>query len=321
MALILLLGAIGCRGTDPSSADSSAIIEKREPNFFKRKDDTTLGVWWWGTGNMEAGPERDARMAFLEEHRVTEVYLTYNSNEPDKKFHDFLSLLHGMGIRIYALNGDPSWVTEAGYNSYMGWLEELQKYQDGAAADQRFDGLRIDCEPYGIEEYGKNPTAFYPTYKKLVDSTADFCRKNNMTSAFDVPMWYDNLHMYDFDGKQMLMIDYIIQEIDEISLMSYRDTAWQQYFDSINLINRVKASGKKLVMGSETGVTGEGEFITYADDGPTVLGQELANLQDVLENTAKVEKYGLAVHWIETWFALKDPDPNATTTAASTAAP
>lgn len=266
-----------------------------------REEKTTLGVWWWGTGNLANETEFNRRLQFLREHNVTEVYLTYDPNMDDERFHNALRSFTAAGIRTSALNGDASWVTEAGYASYVAWLGELQAYQDNAKEDEKFRGLHIDVEPHALPEYQADPAPFLPVYMKLVDTTAAFTKKNKMTSEFDVPFWYDKDITVTTEDGEMVMVEYIIKNIDTIAIMSYRDTAMGQYLASMDVIALIKQHGKKAMLGSETQPIDETPYITYFEEGPEAMDAEMVKLRALLQDTMGDIPFGLAVHHMDSW--------------------
>lgn len=270
-------------------------------NSTARVEQTTLGVWWWGTDHLGNEAEFDRRLQFLHERKVTEVYLTYDPGIDDKLFHKAIKRFNKSGIRTSALNGDASWVTEAGYESFVSWLGELQTYQDNAKGDEKFSGLHIDVEPYALPEYVTNPAPFLPVYMKLVDAAAAFAKKNNLASEFDIPFWYNEDVRVTTDDGEMLMVEYIIRQIDTLAIMSYRDTATGQYLASMDLIGLIKPYGKKVLLGSETQPIAETPNITYFEEGPEAMAGEMSKLRALLQDTMGDNSYGLAVHHMDSW--------------------
>lgn len=100
------------------------------------------------------------------------------------------------------------------------------------------------------------------------------------------------------------LLDVLTENSDCITLMSYRDTAEAMLDVSKTEIAMATARNVRVVLGAETGETGEGSIVTYFEEGSAKMDAELAKVSAALD-TAKVPAgAGIAVHHLGSWEKL-----------------
>lgn len=266
--------------------------------------DYTLGTWWWGTNYIKNEIDLKLRLDFLQDNGVTEIYVYYGRIF-DKYFRSFVADCDSRGIRVAALGGDANWLTEDGFAAYQRWLSKIKDYQAEAEDDEKFYGVHIDLEPHQIPQYAADPAAMSAEVARVYDTGRQFCDENKLLFEADVSMWIDDpdLMMPD-NNEQVTLGEYITRRVDTLSIMSYRDTAAAQFNDAQPMIDLAVKYGRKVLLGSETGESTEADFVTYYEEGKAKMMEQQQMLKAMMDE--KYSNYGLAIHYVDSWFLLKD---------------
>lgn len=268
-------------------------------------DGISLGTWWWNAQQLRSVEEITLRLDFLQAENVNEVYLFYGSNVWDKYYRQFIYECHQRGIRVAALGGDANWLSDEGYERYQRWLARIARYQYDAAETEKFYGIHLDFEPDQNPDYAADPAAMSSQVARVYDFGRQFCDEHNLIFEADVSMWIDNPRLLMSDGdEQVTLGEYIARRVDTISIMAYRDTANEQFRNSLPMIRLAQHYDRKVLLGSETGQSAEAGFVTYFEEGKAIMRQEQIKLIGLMDQ--ENIDYGLAVHYVESWLSLKD---------------
>ncbi len=301
----LLCLALAFSAVCPALAAAAQTEEASLAAIFPPEKSHSLGTWWWNTDFMKKDADRTARLDFLQQSGVTEIYVYYG-NAFEKYYRAFVADCTARDIRVAALGGDARWLTDEGFKAYQRWLEKARKYQESAAPEERFYGIHLDFEPYQLPEYAADPAALVGQVGRVYDEGRAFCDAQGLLLEADVSMWIDDPSAPLTDeGAQVTLGAYIARRVDTLCIMAYRDTAKAQYGDAQPMIRLGMQFGKKVVLGSETGpVPSEPEFITYFEEGKATMAAELRNLYALLSETHG--DIGLAIHYVDAWLTLKN---------------
>jgi hypothetical protein len=188
-------------------------------------------------------------------------------------------------IKLTALGGDVTWTTD--HPAALAW-------QRAVVGTGLFGGLHVDVEPYLSPAWSSDLTATATSYLSLLDKLRVGSR---LTVEADVPFWYGQ---YTVAGKNLATE--VLRRVSAVTVMSYRDTGTGP--NSIlevsqDWLTRGAAAGKRVRLGAETGPLADCTYCTFAEEGATALGNELAKVD---AGTRKAYGYaGVAVHRYGTW--------------------
>jgi hypothetical protein len=147
LGLCLLAGAcmgeIGDPSEDSVEADLSSGVHH--------------GVWVYGVADLLGTKSgRDALVAFTARDHISEVYLAITDTVlADAHLPGLIQTLHGRGVKVEALMGDPSWGSASGRPAMLDAIGKIVDFNDHAATGsaQRFRGIHLDIEPFiGVGE-------------------------------------------------------------------------------------------------------------------------------------------------------------------------
>ncbi|MBN8210678.1 amidase [Bacillus sp. NTK071] len=265
--------------------------------------DRSLATWLWDTRQIETKPNEI--LQFLEEKKVTDVYLQINRSVPHSSYHTFIENASMKRINVHALDGAPNWATSKGeiyQDRLFTWLED---YQMNATVAQQFKGVHLDIEPYlhsGWTNNYQRTVAFYQD--RLSDGKARTVHLG-LVFGVDTPFWFDEQSYNNRYGIGNLS-EWVIQKADVTTLMAYRDRA-----DGGNGIIALvgtemtfaERNGKKVSIAVETGQTAEASYLSFYEDGSTIMDQELLKVSTAYGTSPAMSGYG--IHYIDSWMALK----------------
>jgi hypothetical protein len=65
----------------------------------------------------------------------------------------FISKSHEQGIKIQALNANPSWIFKDNSKDTNKFLKWINNYNNNVSSNEQFSGVDLDVEPYLKEEW------------------------------------------------------------------------------------------------------------------------------------------------------------------------
>lgn len=241
--------------------------------------DTNRAMWVWDYPST-------AIVDFSTEHGVDRLYLSAPPGFSSDPIYDaFLNLAHEAGIEVFALAGEPQWAKRS--RPFIKWVDEVVTHGG-------FDGLAPDVEPYALSDWNnkKRRDRLISSYLRALEDVRDHSGGLPVIPA--VPFWWDDP---EFSFKDNLLIDEVIQRVDGIAVMAYRDTA-----DGPNGIivlaqhevTATAAAGKSVTIGVETAPNSTYEHVTFFEEGNAVMEAQLA---EVATEWSSIPSYwGNAIH-------------------------
>ena len=251
---------------------------------------TAKGVWWWRGEDVARPDEAARRMEFLGKHAVTEIYFCADLK---RTRHDdirrFIKAAHGYGMRVACLNGDVSWI-RPGNRGFAETFALYLAYQKAAAPDEKFYALHLDVEPH--QDSKLSDARKWQLYADFVLRAAADVHAAGEKIEWDIPFWLDDKKVAYGEREDAPLLDVLTDNSDCIALMSYRDSA-EAMLDVI-----------RVVLGAETGETGEGSIVTFFEEGAAKMDAELAKVTAALEAAKVPAGAGIAIHHLGSWEKL-----------------
>lgn len=257
-------------------------------------------TWLWDTAKIVE--DESGVLSFLESKQVNKLYLQINSDIASNYYKSFIDKATAKGIKVYALDGSASWVSTEGYKMQNQLFDWLQTYNENAATTEQFSGVHLDVEPYLNSGWSSNQAKTIESYQALLSRAKGDTDRLQLPLEVDMPFWFDEITYKNQFGKGLLA-DWVIDQVESVSIMAYRDAAK----DIINIveheINYAKKVKKSIVIGVETGATDEGNNITFYDDGEAYMNKQLAQVHQHYAN--KKSYNGFAIHHVDSWMNMQ----------------
>lgn len=202
-------------------------------------------IWVWNTSEILAddGARQDF-LRFVEAHGFARVFLQLPlaaGARPHQGFVPFdpavmgalVGDLSGVGARVYALDGDPSYAFTENHEGVFRTVDRIAAFNAEAPPDQRFHGVRYDVEPYlapGFE--GPRRQEILDGYVALVAGLSRRARASGLALGLDVPFWLDGPDEESgapleaaWEGARRTVLDHVLEHADDVAIMDYRTQA------------------------------------------------------------------------------------------------
>ena len=267
---------------------------------------TSKGVWWWRGNNAATDPAEAARrLDFLSAHGVDEIYFCVDLRKVQQGTRDFIRKAHARGMRVALLAGDVSWI-HPGSRGFDVTLDAYLAYQRSAKPDEKFYAMHLDVEPH---QDAKLPDARkWQLYADFVLRAAADIRAAGEKVEWDIPFWLDGIRVTYGYLENAPLLEVVMSAADGVALMSYRDTAEATLDVSKTEISLAKKRNVRVILGAETGETGEGSVVTYFEEGAAKMDAELAKVSAALDAEKVPAGAGIAIHHLGGWEKLVEKE-------------
>lgn len=259
------------------------IYKNNNNNNNNNNEKEILGVWWWDN-RIDS-----SYLDFAEKNGVTEIY--YYVSTFNQKIADFVKTANLKNIKVYWLTGKYQWIED--YASLKNKINEFLNFQ--STNNNLFAGIHFDIEPHQHPEFS---TRREEIIFNFIDLT--FKIKNDYKDVFveyDLPCWLDDV--IEYNGESRPAFEYVFDNANRITLMSYRDSAEKICNFAKDEIDYATKNNKKLILGVETQDVND-SIVSFFEEGKKFMNQELKYLKSMLP-----KNFGIAIHHIVSWFDLK----------------
>ena len=259
---------------------------------------TAKGVWWWRGEDASKPAVAAKRLDFLAKNGVSEIYFCVDPEKYAGETRSFVKAASAKGMRVALLAGDVSWI-RPGNRGFAGTLLAFRAYQRRAAPDEKFYALHLDVEPH--QDQKLQNARKWQLYADFVLRAAADVHAAGEKIEWDIPFWLDDIKVAYGEIAEAPLLDVLMDSSDCVTLMSYRDTAAAMLDVSKTEIALAKARNVRVVLGAETGETGEGGVVTYFEKGAAKMNAELAKVASALDAAKVPAGAGIAIHHLAGW--------------------
>ncbi len=288
----------------PSPTPPSPSVSEDEEPCMRLSDEKngTVAVWWWNKSKAYPG-NREKYLAFLEKNDVNEIYLCW-PNFKKEQLAAFVKAAGKRGIRVSLLSGDASWIDPENKGADT-VIEDFLSYQQSAAQDERLLSLHMDVEPHQREDFWEDQQRVLQDYADFVKKTAKSVREKGERIGWDVPFWFDEFTVRDDTEEDRLLLEVLAAHADTLCLMSYRDSAQGVLLCAEKELRIGQQYGCQVICGVETH-SAEGDHVSFMEEGKGYMYEQCTALYEALSEQQEVGKFGIAIHYLDTWYNLKD---------------
>jgi len=233
-----LLMPLGVTGSPREKNESAAL-----------GDETRLdrAMWVWRTRDYLQNPTAYAELLdFSANEGITDFFLqvateslsggTYRLSSPET-LANYIRQAGQRGIRVHALDGAPNFALLERHQVVLARVQAVLDYNESAAPADRFAGIRMDVEPYTLDEWragGESRQAVMNQFLSMNRKILNLMRTRapGLPYGVDIPFWFDGLDEagnprfeIEFEGKRANLAVHLIRMVDNIGIMAYRNRA------------------------------------------------------------------------------------------------
>ncbi|WP_082926855.1 hypothetical protein [Paenibacillus tuaregi] len=262
----------------------------------------TKSTWLWDTGLIVH--QADDIVSFSKEQGVKVIFLQIGENVAEDKYRSFISKAAKEKIQVHALNGRPGWALydhKAEADEFLDWVKG---YNSRSKPEERFTGVQFDVEPYLLKQWKSKRKVVLQEWMGNMRAWSDSGKQAGLSVGAAVPFWLNGINNPNGNGKQP-MSEWMVNKLDYLAIMAYRDKASQIYDISEHLLQEADRQEKKIWVGVELAQSKEGEGVSFYAQSEAVLDQELDKLVDLGDKHQSFA--GVAVHSYEAWRTRFEP--------------
>jgi len=285
---------------------------------LQAKDDPVQakGMWVWDyyhSVHTEEQREQLIQFALVNHINLLFVGTRLTLSDHPEAYADLIQRAHEHGIRLYALAGEASWALE---DRHAYALEHIRQVLDFNAdhPSNPFDGLQLDIEPYTLSGFSDHMEEISSQFLRLLDNAAALVAEHDSGKrlALDaaVPFWYaasDHPRTVTYNGASKPLSHHILDIVDSVSIMAYRDNADEQIELSRNDVEYAGSLGKIAYIGTET-MPPDGEQIperiTYHHKKVSYMNDQLDAIYQAYSGVSGFG--GVAIHSYDSFKIMKE---------------
>ncbi|MCK9555366.1 CIA30 family protein [bacterium] len=250
----------------------------KQNETFKPKN-LRRAMWVWDSYSLLTdSAKRREFFEFCEKYKINDIFLQlqYKTDDSDPEnivtevtmideFRGFIAESHDNGLFIQALEGYPDWVIKPMHKYSLSMIKSVIDYNKKVSPEERFDGIHLDNEPYLLvgfinPEYRKQ---ILSEFIELNDKASRMVHENSdMVYGIDIPYWFEEKDeefnaagSCEYNGTEKPASCHIIDLVDNIGIMDYRDFAYGADGMIAHAVDEIKYAdqkGKKVYIGIET---------------------------------------------------------------------
>ncbi|CAG7643062.1 alpha-amylase family protein [Paenibacillus allorhizosphaerae] len=291
LGLVIAGQTLAC---SPLSGAGGSIAKAAAP-----EQQAVVSTWMW---NPYLITDKDNTLRQLAEKGVNRLYLFIDPDFSATYYKEFIRAAHAGGIKVHAMSGAPDWVLpEHNYKMYK-FIYWVKQYNAGAQAEEQFDGIHLDVEPYVMPQWKQQSDAIIGLWTDTVSGFVQEVKSDtDLTVGIDMPVWIDSYRVRDGYGGMTTLSDRLIRMVEQVTLMAYIDNA-KDIIDSVkNELAEADLAGVPALIAVDTVDSGEpgGSFYTK---GYVSMNAELGKINEALGSHASYK--GTAVHEWDSWLRL-----------------
>ena len=250
----------------------------------KNQNLNIFGVWWWDNRI------DNSYLEFAKNNNINEIY--YYTSSFNEKTSNFIKQANDKEIKVYWLTGKCEWIEDN--SDLIKLMNEFLEFQNSSS--NKFAGIHFDIEPHQIADFEERKTELLT---KFVNLTMQLKQQfSNIFIEYAIPVWmHDKLTI---NNTTKPTYEFIIDNANRVTLMSYRDSCEEIYNCSKDEIEYAISVCKTLNLGVETQKIENENFITFYEEGSNFMFQELKKLRKLIPTN-----FGIAIHHIISWKNLK----------------
>lgn len=220
------------------------------------RSDSVKAMWVWDFYvSVHASERREELIRFSLRNDINVLFVgtrrTLPKHQPE--YAALIELAHRSGIRVFALAGEAAWALKENHPAALEHIREVSDFNSRYPATA-FDGVQLDIEPYTLPEFSQDMDAIGSQMLHLLqDVDRIFPAELELNAA--IPFWYAGgvePKIVAFDGASKPLSHHILDLVDSVSIMAYRDRADRQIQVSANDIEYAGRVGKTAYVGAET---------------------------------------------------------------------
>lgn len=265
--------------------------------------DLVRAMWVWGSDEVLDPVRQNRLLEFARERRINRLYVSAWSaleKEPSG-LAGFIKSSRSRGIDVELLFGEREWALSENHDRVLTIVERVIRFAE-QYPDARPRALHLDIEPYNLpiwdadrNRVGRDLVDLFERVRARLDGTG-------LSLWVDIPIWFEK-HQIDRGGTSRPLHELIIDAVDGVTLMDYRDSYRRIVKDAGNELQYASRQQKSVIVGVET-LCIEPTSITFCEEGSEAMENILEQLDRDMAQRYSAYR-GHAIHHFDSYRELQ----------------
>ncbi|KNB74420.1 copper amine oxidase [Brevibacillus reuszeri] len=270
------------------------------PSTIDRTSQIQRGTWIWNASLIKT--EQESILKFASDNKLTTIYLQIDKDIPAAAYQSFVRGAKEKQIKVEALEGRPNWAFTHNQNQIRQFISWVKSYNAAAGADERFEGLHFDIEPYILAEWKTKNQLVIENWMNNMRFIERETKGSGLKITLDIPFW---LHLVKVPSSNYSFSAWLLEKVDSVVIMDYRNAALGNdgiVANAKTILKEASTLKKNVIVAVETAPTSEGAFTTFYSLSTGAMKAELKKAEEQLSQYPSYAGY--AIHNYESWTAL-----------------
>lgn len=256
---------------------------------------TSVSTWLWNTDIIKYNQE--GYIDYMSSNNVKTVYVAISYDLNIKYYKDFIGECSKVGIETYGLFGSYTNLTNP--TEVLDYIYWINNYNSMALSDEKIKGLALDTEMPCVDD----TTEMFQMQQVLTLAKQE-AQLSNLKLELDASMGYNEKY-YDNSFGSGRFSEWLVQNVDILTLMAYRTTSSEIIQQSQDWVSYAELYGKKVKIAVETqDITPKS--VTFFGKSNNNMYQVLNEVDDYYQSSMGYQ--GLAIHNLITWMDIIQND-------------
>jgi hypothetical protein len=269
------------------------------------QSDHVKAMWVWDFyASVSTQEQRNELIQFSLNNHINLLFIgSYQSlSEHSSDYAELIRIAHQKGIRVFALAGKASWALEENHQEVLDHIDQVLAYNSTHPSAQ-LDGLQLDIEPYILAGFWTHIDSIGLQFLQIVQKSVDLIKSSSSKDIevnIAIPFWYATSKppiIVTYKDTSKPLSQHILDMVDSVSIMAYRDNADAQIKVSKTDIAYAESINKKVYVGAETMPSFTDsipDWITYHNKNIFYLNEQLELIEQYYKNLNAFG--GIAIH-------------------------
>ncbi|PZT52445.1 hypothetical protein DN757_27355 [Paenibacillus silvae] len=243
-------------------------------------------------------------LAFAKQQKINWLYVRLDLDQPYASYRSFVKRAKAQGIEVHAMGGHPIWGKKENRPRIKRLIDYVKNYNAEVEPDERFVGIHLDIEPYTLPEWEENRDTLLTEWASNIAYFQEETKKDSsLETSADLAVWLDT---FPLPGKDVTVTEFMIDTLDHVSLMAFRNTAEGSNGIAAVVSQEMEIAdrlGKSLLVSVEMKQNHEGEHISFYEHGAKEMENQLDKLPELLSGYKAYK--GNLVHAYDYWVDAK----------------
>ncbi|MBB6021765.1 hypothetical protein HNR77_002860 [Paenibacillus sp. JGP012] len=243
-------------------------------------------------------------LAFAKQQKINWLYVRLDLDQPYSSYRSFVKRAKAQGIEVHAMGGHPIWGKKENRPRIKRLIDYVKNYNAEVEPDERFVGIHLDIEPYTLPEWAENRDTLLSEWASNIAYFQEETKKDSsLETSADLAVWLDT---FPLPGKDVTVTEFMIDTLDHVSLMAFRNTAEGSNGIAAVVSQEMEIAdrlGKSLLVSVEMKQNHEGEHISFYEQGAKEMENQLDKLPELLSGYKAYK--GNLVHAYDYWVEAK----------------